>query len=175
MAVTRGHFMGLLYPLFGLWMTLPKDLKPKWIDHHLHSFLACAEWFSESSLTGSELRTSCTSGECGITKGKCFKQQVSAYIPGIFVYKKGNLVKQPMKKGSFVGVGHIQSNLVIEAKHHYLHTSPPWQLLGITEGVKFSYNHTPNYLELLREQKLNYNHTPKCVKLRSLSVHYTTW
>ena len=47
------------------------------------------------------------------------------------------------------GVGHIQNNLVIEANHHYLHTSPPWQLLGITGGAKF-----------------NYNHTLKCVKLR---------
>ena len=29
-----------------------------------------------------------------------------------------------------------------------------WQLLGITGGAKFKYNHMPNYLELLREHKL---------------------
>ena len=77
----------------------------------------------------------------------------------------------------WVGVCH-NSNLVIETNHHYLHTPPSWQLLGITGGAKFNYNHTPNYLELLREQKFNYNHAPKCVKLRpppSLSAHYTTW
>ena len=36
--------------------------------------------------------------------------------------------------------------------------STTWQLLGITGGAKFKYNHTPNYLELLREHKFNYNH-----------------
>ena len=64
------------------------------------------------------------------------------------------------------GVGDMQSNLVIEANRYYLHTLPHWQLLGITGGVKFNYNHTPNYLELLREQKFNYKCILKCVKLR---------
>ena len=63
-------------------------------------------------------------------------------------------------------VDHVQSNLALEANNHYLHTPPSWQLLGITRGAKFNYNHTPNYLEFLREQKFNYNHTLKCVKLR---------
>ena len=60
------------------------------------------------------------------------------------------------------GVGHILSNLVTEVNHQYLHTSPPWKLLGITRGAKFNYNHTLNCLELLGEQNFNYNHTPKC-------------
>ena len=34
-----------------------------------------------------------------------------------------------------------------------------WSLLKITGRPKFNYNHTPNYLELLREQIFNYNHT----------------
>ena len=67
------------------------------------------------------------------------------------------------------GVSHIQSNLVIEASHHYLHTSSPWQLLGITGGAKFNYNHTLNYLELLAEQKFNYSHTPKC-QIKTITI-----
>ena len=73
------------------------------------------------------------------------------------------------------GVGHIQSNFVVEDNHHYLHTSPPWQLLGITGGAKFNYNHTLNYLELLGS-KNSITTTHLNVKIRpSLSAHYTTW
>ena len=67
------------------------------------------------------------------------------------------------------GVGHIQSNMVIEANHHYLYTSPPCQLLGITGGAKFNYNYTLNYWELLGEQKFNYNHTPKC-QIKTITI-----
>ena len=41
-------------------------------------------------------------------------------------------------------------------------------------GAKFNYNHTPIYLELLREQKFNYNHTLECVKLRHGSFLLST-
>ena len=68
-------------------------------------------------------------------------------------------------------VGHIQSNLVIEANHHYAHFT-----LAITWnywGRKINYNHTLNYLELLGEQIFNYNHTPKCqIKIITICTLY---
>ena len=52
-------------------------------------------------------------------------------VPGVGCVMEGGLSWRH-------GVGHIQSNLVIEANHHYLHTIPPG-----------------NYSKLLREQKFN--------------------
>ena len=46
------------------------------------------------------------------------------------------------------GVGHIQSNLVIEANHHYLHTIPPGnysKLLGEPNSITTTHLITWNY------------------------------
>ena len=46
------------------------------------------------------------------------------------------------------GVGHIQSNLVIEANHHYLHTVPPGnysKLLGEPNSITTTHLITWNY------------------------------
>ena len=57
------------------------------------------------------------------------------------------------------GVGHAGVGWVTQGSddtenYHHLHTV----LLVITGGSKFNYNHTHNYLQLLREHKFNYNH-----------------
>ena len=107
---------------------------------------------------------------------KCVKLRLSEWPD-----EKGLICVQKCSGVGMVGRSDIHSNLVIEAHHHCLH-STAWQLLGITEGAKFNYNHTPNYLELLRKPNsiitthlitwnyqgntFNYNHTPECVKLR---------
>ena len=46
------------------------------------------------------------------------------------------------------GVGHIQSNFVVEANHHYLHTIPPGnysKLLGESNSITTTHLITWNY------------------------------
>ena len=49
----------------------------------------------------------------------------------------------------------IKTTITIYTLYYLVITQNYW-------GAKFNYNHTPNYLELLREQKFNYNHTLVC-------------
>ena len=45
-----------------------------------------------------------------------------------------------------------RDGMIHTGHYHHMHTLPAGNYLELLGGAKFNYNHTPNYLELLREQ-----------------------
>ena len=77
------------------------------------------------------------------SQGKSQCQCLSVYILHSLIVVKGDLVKGPMKKGSFVpknvsGWGGVD------------HAGVGWELL---KEYKFNYNHTPKYVFLLSAKR----------------------